>query len=132
MKYRIDEYDSESTKQKPPKVHIPFIQEHASFKAVLFPLLSIMVIYADMTELIKDGNNRRITATQNLQVVVVARCRGHAGLWLRMNSRLSLLWLSSMWMLAIGMMVRNIGVGTITPGRSHCKSRRRCGAVYKT
>lgn len=37
------------------RLHVLLDQEHAAFKALLFPFLSIKVIKADMAELIHDG-----------------------------------------------------------------------------
>jgi hypothetical protein len=36
------------------KRRLPFKQKHASFKAMLFPALSVVMIDTDMTELVDD------------------------------------------------------------------------------
>ena len=43
----------------------PFIQKHAAFVPMFLPFLAVVVIEANMAELVEDGQDRRIPPSQN-------------------------------------------------------------------
>jgi hypothetical protein len=59
------------------KFDVPLIQKHGAFEALLLPFAAIVMIHTDMTELIKNRHNRGVSTTQNLEIMIVSRCRRH-------------------------------------------------------
>lgn len=56
---------------------IPLEKEHAPFDPLLFPLISIVEIQTHIAELVENRKNSRIKSSKDLQVLFVARRRGH-------------------------------------------------------
>jgi hypothetical protein len=49
-------------------VRIPLVQKHTPLITLLFPFVTVMVVYTDMAELIEYGYNRGVSTTNNLHV----------------------------------------------------------------
>lgn len=56
---------------------VPLEKEHAPFNPLLFPFCTIVVVQTDITELVEDGKDSGIKASEDLQVLFVPRGRGH-------------------------------------------------------
>lgn len=47
------------------RIRFSFVQEHAAFETLFFPFISVVVIKTYMTELVENGDYRRIPPSQD-------------------------------------------------------------------
>ena len=55
----------------------PFKEEKAALEALFLPFVTVVVVHANMAELVEDRHNRRVLPPEHLQVLHIPHRRRH-------------------------------------------------------